>query len=341
VTQQDLVQTPIDAFILAAQEAAGVSLAPSADKRTLIRRATYDLTGLPPTPEEVAAFIADDSPEAFATVVDRLLGSPRYGERWGRHWLDIARFATSDGPFAFTYRDYVIRSLNDDVPFDRFLAEQLAGDELAGPKQGDWSEEQIRLLTATGFLRMAADGTGSSGDTPEGRNQTIADTVRIVGTSFLGLSVHCAQCHDHRCDPFLQTDYTALRAVFEPALDWQAWKPPAARLVSLQTEAEQAKAAEIEAEAQKVLAERAEKERVFIAQAVAMELAKFEEPLREQLRAALDTPADQRTDQQKQLLDAHPSVNVAPGVLYQYLPQAAEELKGFDEIGRASCRERV
>ena len=108
----------------------------------------------------------------------------------------------------------MIRSLNDDVPFDRFLAEQLAGDELAGPKQGDWSEEQIRLLTATGFLRMAADGTGSGGDTPEGRNQTIADTVRIVGTSLLGLSVHCAQCHDHRYDPFLQTDYTALRAVF-------------------------------------------------------------------------------------------------------------------------------
>ena len=330
--------SPIDQLLSVSSDEPSVELPSPADRRTLVQRAHLTLTGLPATYQEVQRWQTDPRPDWLSHLTDELLASPHYGERWARHWLDVAGYADSEGattadavrPWAWKYRDYVIRSLNDDVPFDRFLAEQLAGDELAGPKQGDWSEEQIRLLTATGFLRMAADGTGSGGDTPEGRNQTIADTVRIVGTSLLGLSVHCAQCHDHRYDPFLQTDYTALRAVFEPALDWQAWKPPAARLVSLQTEAEQAKAAEIEAEAQQVLAERAEKEQAFIAQAVTTELAKFEEPLREQLRAALDTPADQRTDQQKQLLDANPSVNVTPGVLYQYLPQAAEELKSFD-----------
>ncbi len=309
-----------------------------ADRRTLVQRAYLTLTGLPATYQDVQRWEAHRGEDWLALLTDELLASPHYGERWARHWLDVAGYADSEGattadavrPWAWKYRDYVIESFNQDVPFDRFMAEQLAGDELAGPRQGDWSTEQIRLLTATGFLRMAADGTGSGGDTPEGRNQTIADTVRIVGTSFLGLSVHCAQCHDHRYDPFLQTDYTALRAVFEPALDWQAWKTPTARLVSLQTEADLAKAAEIEAEAQQVLTERGEKERAFIAQAVEMELAKFEEPLREQLRAARDSPADQRTDEQKQLLDAHPSVNVSPGVLYQYLPQAAEELKGYD-----------
>jgi mono/diheme cytochrome c family protein len=309
-----------------------------ADRRTLVIRAHLTLTGLPPSYQEVLRWEADPRPDWFAQLTEELLASPHYGERWARHWLDVAGYADSEGattadavrPWAWKYRDYVIQAFNDDIPFDRFIAEQLAGDELAGPKQGDYSAEQIRLLTATGFLRMAADGTGSGGDTPEGRNQTVADTVRIVGTSFLGLSVHCAQCHDHRYDPFLQSDYTALRAVFEPALDWQDWKPPAARLVSLQTESERAKAAEIEAEAQMVVAERAGKEQAFIAQAVEMELAKFEEPLREQLKAALDTPADQRSDEQKTLLDANPSVQVSPGVLYQYLPQAAEELKGFD-----------
>ena len=338
----DPAMSPIDQLLLAEPSLdaprTAATLPTPADRRTLVQRAHLTLTGLPANYQDIQRWEADPRDDWLAHLTNELQASPHYGERWARHWLDVAGYADSEGattadalrPWAWKYRDYVIRSFNDDVPFDRFIAEQLAGDELAGPRQGDWTAEQIRLLTATGFLRMAADGTGSGGDTPEGRNQTIADTVRIVGTSFLGLSVHCAQCHDHRYDPFLHTDYTALRAVFEPALDWQAWKPPAARLVSLQTEAERAKAAEIEAEAEQVLAERAEKEQAFIAQAVKMELAKFEEPLREQLRAARDAPADQRTDEQKQLLDANPSVNVTPGVLYQYLPKAAEELKGFD-----------
>jgi len=333
----DAVQprTPIDALVFGAAE----PLPAEAGRRTLVTRAFLTLTGLPPSHGDVERWSADTSADWFDRLVDELLGSPHYGEQWARHWLDVAGYADSEGatvadaerPWAWRYRDWCIDAFNADVPFDRFIAEQLAGDELAGAKSGDWTAEQIRLLTATGFLRMAADGTGSGGDTPEGRNQTVADTVRIVGTALLGLSVHCAQCHDHRYDPVLHTDYTALRAVFEPALDWQAWKTPTQRLVSIQTEAERARAAEIEAEAQVVAKDRAEKQAAFIRQALEQELAKFEEPLRGRLLAAYDTPEKDRTDEQKALLKAHPSVNVTPGVLYQYLPKAAEELKALDK----------
>ena len=177
VKQQRWVQTPVDAFVLAALERAGLEPSPRADKRTLIRRATYDLIGLPPTPEEVAAFIADQSPGAFATVVDRLLRSPHYGERWGRHWLDVARFATSDGPFAFTYRDYVIRAFNDDLPYDQFLIQQIAADrlDLGGDK---------RPLAALGFLTVGRKFMNN--------NDTIDDRIDAVTRGTMALSVSCA-----------------------------------------------------------------------------------------------------------------------------------------------------
>jgi len=328
-------RAPIDALVFGADG----PLPAEAARHTLVTRAFLTLTGLPPAHADVERWAADPSADWFDRLVDELLASPHYGEQWARHWLDVAGYADSEGatladevrPWAWRYRDYCIDAFNADVPFDRFIAEQLAGDEIAGARSGDWTPEQIRLLTATGFLRMAADGTGSGGDTPEGRNQTVADTVRIVGTSLLGMSVHCAQCHDHRYDPVLHTDYTALRAVFEPALDWKAWKTPAQRLVSIQTEAERAQAAAIEAEAQLVATDRAAKQAEFIRQALEQELAKFEEPLRGRLRAAYDAPEKDRTDEQRALLKAHPSVNVTPGVLYQYLPKAAEELKALDK----------
>ena len=160
-----------------------------------------------------------------------------------------SRLSDAERPWAWKYRDYVIRSLNADKPFDRFITEQLAGDELAGPANGDWSPEQIELLTATGFLRMAADGTGSGDNSPEARNKVVADTLQIVGSSLLGLSLNCAQCHDHRYDPISQVDYYAIRSVFEPALDWQKWKSPDSRRVSLYTAADREQAAEIEKQA--------------------------------------------------------------------------------------------
>ncbi len=171
-----------------------------ADKRTLIRRAAYDLIGLPPTPEEVAAFVADESSDAFATVVDRLLASRHYGERWGRHWLDVARYASTDSPYAFTYRDYVIRAFNDDLPYDQFLLQQLAADQLdlGGKKQG---------LAALGFLTCGRRFENNIDD-------TIDDRIDAVTRGIMALSVSCARCHDHKYDPISTRDYYALHGVF-------------------------------------------------------------------------------------------------------------------------------
>src|SRR5205823_513686 len=182
------------AFLLARLQAQGLTFAPEADRRTLIRRAAFDLTGLPPTPEEADAFVADPSPDAYERLIDRLIASPHYGERWGRHWLDVAGYADSEGvatedpvrPDAWKYRDYVVRAFNADMPYDRFITEQLAGDELVTPPYANLAPDAIDKLTATGFLRMAPDGTG--GGVPnldEARNQVVADTIKIVSTSLM------------------------------------------------------------------------------------------------------------------------------------------------------------
>jgi len=332
------IRTPIDALVLKSMPD-GIGFSPDADRRTLITRAYFDLIGLPPSPEEMAAALQDTEADWYDRLLTSLLSSPHYGERWGRHWLDIAGYADSEGyttqdaerPWAWKYRDWVVRSLNDDKPFDQFITEQLAGDELAGPINGDLTEQQIDLLTATGFLRMAADGTGSGADNAESRNQVMADTLKIVGTSLLGLSVQCAQCHDHRYDPIPHTDYFALRAIFEPALDWQAWKNPNSRRISLHTKADRERAAELEAQTKSISTERAAKLAEFMKQALETELKKFAEPLRSELRTAYETPNDKKTDEQKTLLDRNPSVKITPGNLYQYIPDSRPELAKFDQ----------
>src|SRR5947207_2417171 len=225
---KDRVRTPIDSFLVSPLVKQKLSFSPDAEKGTLLRRACFDLTGLPPTPAEVAAFLADTAPDAYEKLIDRLLESQHYGERRGRHWLDVAGYADSDGysdadpprGYAYKYRDYVIRSFNSDKPFDQFITEQLAGDELARATQGSpqavLADPQLReLLIATGFLRMGVDGTATPALSDPGavRNQVVADTIKIVSTSLLGLSVGCAQCHDHRHDPIPQTDSCPLRAV--------------------------------------------------------------------------------------------------------------------------------
>jgi len=206
------VKNPIDAFVLSRLEAKGLQPAPSADKITLIRRVTFDLTGLPPTPQEVDAFLADKSPDAYARVVDRLLASPRYGERWARHWLDLARYAESEGfksdemrPNAWRYRDYVIQSLNADKPYDRFIREQLAGDELF--------PEDREALVATGFCRHWADESNAQNLLLR-RQEILNDITDTTGTVFLGLTFGCARCHDHKYDPIPQRDYYRLQAFF-------------------------------------------------------------------------------------------------------------------------------
>ena len=338
VARPDLVAQPIDAYLLARLERDGLSFSPPADRATLIRRAAFDLHGLPPTPEEIEAFVADPDPAAFEKLVDRLLASPRYGERWARHWLDAAGYADSAGatqddpqrPYAWRYRDWVVRALNADMPFDRFLVEQLAGDELVPPPHAQLPPESIERLTATGFLRMAADGTTGGGD-PDSRNRVVTDTLAIVSSSLLGLTVGCAQCHDHRYDPIPQTDYYALRALFEPALDPQAWKAPNERLVSLFTDADRARSAEIEAEAVAASKELDEKQAKALAAALEKELLKHPEELREKLGTAARTAEKDRSPEQQQLLKERPSVNISPGVLYQYDQAAADELKALGE----------
>ncbi|MEO1994845.1 MAG: PSD1 and planctomycete cytochrome C domain-containing protein, partial [Planctomycetaceae bacterium] len=332
------VRNPIDALLLSRMPE-GLTFAPDADRFTLIKRLYLGLTGLPPSVESLEHWNHDPSPQWYEHLIEHLLNSPHYGERWARHWLDVAGYADSEGqtnsdavrPWAWKYRDWVIRAFNDNLPFDDFLLHQLAGDELVGPRKGDLTSQQIALLTATGFLRMAADGTGSGANNPEARNKVVADTIRIVTSSLLGISVGCAQCHDHRYDPIPQTDYYALRAVFEPALDWQSWKPPSGRLISLYTQADRQQANKIEAEARQVLDEKNKKQTVYMKQALDQELEKYPQPLRDQLRAAYNLAGDKRSDAQKKLLKQHPSVNITPGVLYQYLPKAAEELKTFDK----------
>jgi mono/diheme cytochrome c family protein len=344
VQPADRVRTPVDAWLLARLREKNLSFAPDAEKPTLVRRAFFDLLGLPPTPKDVAAFLADDAPDAYDRLLDRLLASPRYGERWGRHWLDVAGYADSEGysnedtvrPHAYKYRDYVIRSFTADKPFDQFIREQLAGDEMvryAADSQvslATLGPDAVEKLVATGFLRTAPDGTGSAGvDQDLARNQVIADTLKIVSTSLLGLSVGCAQCHNHRHDPIPQTDYYRLRAVFEPAYDWKNWRTPPARRVSLSTDADRARAKEIEAEAAKIDQERLKKQQEYIDRTLEAELQKLPEDLREPVRAARTTPPAKQTPEQKKLLKEHPSVNVTAGSLYLYDSKAAADLKQY------------
>jgi hypothetical protein len=333
--QADIVRTPIDAFVLAKLREKGLRFAPDADRPTLIRRASFDLIGLPPTPQEIADFLADTSDQAYERLLDRLLSSPHYGERWGRHWLDLAGYADSEGnggddtprPYAYKYRDYVLRSFNQDKPFDRFVIEQLAGDDLVPQPWSNLAPEQIETLAATGLLLTAADPTASGGDAAEGANQMLADTLKIVGSSLLGLTVGCAQCHDHRYDPIPQTDYYRLRAVFEPALDPAHWRRPSQRLLSLYTDEQRAKAASVDAEANTLQEVYNAKQAKFVSEALEKELEKFPEDQRGKLRDAYNAPADKRSEEQKQLLAANPKVNISPGVLYQYNQAAADELK--------------
>jgi hypothetical protein len=216
VTDRAWLENPIDAFILAKLEAAGLRPAARASREHLLRRVTFDLIGLPPTPGELNAFTNDSAPGAWGRVVERLLASALYGERWGRHWLDLARFAESNGfefdevrPNAWRYRDYVIGSFNADKPYDRFIREQLAGDELY--------PDDLAARVATGFNLLGADMTDAS-DQAQRRHNTLVDMTDTAGLVFLGLTVGCARCHDHKFEPISQRDYYRLFAFFTPAV---------------------------------------------------------------------------------------------------------------------------
>lgn len=252
------VKTPVDAFVLAGLKKNGLRPAPMADRATLIRRVTYDLHGLPPTPEEVDAFVKDTSPDAWEKVVDRLLGSPRYGEQWGRHWLDVVRFAESDGyeydthrPDAYRFRDYVVASFNEDKPYNQFVKEQLAGDEM------DPGNETY--MVASGFNRLGPlRKNAGNQNVASSRNEVLTEMTNVVGAAFLGVTVGCARCHDHKFDPFRQSDYYRLQGFFAQtqandlirasAAEQAAWKAQVEPLMAemKQLQAEMRKATEEE-----------------------------------------------------------------------------------------------
>lgn len=323
------VRNPIDHFIVQKLHERGLSLAPEAEKAVLLRRAFYDLTGLPPSPEEAKAFLDDPSPKAYEAMIDRLLASPRYGERWGRYWLDLAGYADSEGkreqdlprPHAWRYRDYVVQAFNNDKPYDRFLLEQLAGDELADYERAKEITPMLYdNLVATGFLRMVPDGTWANitGTIPD-RLEVIADEIDVLGSSVMGLTMKCARCHSHKFDPIPQRDYYRLLAVFKGALDEYDWLKPdvkpglgpesidvlPGRLLSFVTTAErqawEAKNAAIDREMAVLqtalkMAELAAREKI-----VGARLTQLPDVLREDLKVMLAVAPSQRNEVQRYL----------------------------------------
>ena len=334
---------PIDAFLLRQLSKHGLAFSEEASKRTLIRRVAFDLTGLPPQWNDVECFLADESGDWYETLVDFYLESPHYGEQWGRHWLDLCGYADSEGkrsadpirPHAWRYRDYVIRSLNDDKPYNRFLLEQIAGDELYDFENADSvTSDMMDALIATGFLRMAPDGTGSDiVDTVEERFEVLADEIEVLGSAVLGLTLKCAQCHTHKYDPIPQRDYYRLVAVFRGAYDVYDWMKP----TSVSGQSEQKNAARrylnrvtsdvrheweaakrpIEQQIADVKKELRDQETKLRSRLVDARLETLPEEIRDDLRSMLQTPAAKRTAVQEYLA----------GKFEQKLTVTADDLK--------------
>jgi hypothetical protein len=291
VKDKSWVVNALDAFIRARLEAEGLSPSPRADKARLLRRVTFDLTGLPPALAEQEAFLSDTSPDAYRKVVERLLASPRYGERWAQHWLDLVRYAETDGfkaddlrPAAHRYRDYVIRALNADLPYDRFVRQQLAGDELE-PDNPD-------ALVATGFLRLWPDEYNAA-NLEQRRQEILDDVTDVTGQVFLGLTFGCARCHDHKYDPILQTDYFRLQAFFAPMRprdDLAVATAEERADFQRRLDAWQAASRELRAAMDELLADKRREQRRFA-------LSKF----RSEIQQAVLTPDDQRTPYQRQI----------------------------------------
>ncbi len=339
VKDQTRAANEIDLFLLEKLESADLSFSDQASKEVLVRRAYLDLTGLPPTPSQVEHFMLDSQPDAYVRLIDDLLSSPRYGERWGRHWLDAAGYADSEGqtdsdaerPWAFFYRDYVVKSFNQGKPYDQFIREQIAGDELVGADRSNLSPEQVEQLTGTGFLRMVSDGTGAGAGSDEGRNAVVSETVKMVSSSLVGLTVGCAQCHNHRYDPISQKDYYRIRAIFEPALNWKSWVTPQNRKVSLYTSADREAKAKAEEEIKSIEAERVKKQQAYIDATFEKEIAKLPEDVQQSVREAHAAAAKDRTDEQKALIKKYPSTVVTPGNLYLFDRAASDDLKTYTE----------
>ena len=313
VAQGDLVRNPIDAFLLEKLEAHDLSFSHEADRLTLMRRAYLDLIGMPPTAVQVRAYLKDESPDAYERMIEDLLSSAHYGERWAQHWLDVAGYADTEGikhadhfrPQAWRYRDYVIRSLNQDKPYDRFLTEQLAGDELVDYKQ-EITPAVLESLAATGFLRLASDPTDSPSNASLAEKMDVLhDEIQVLGSSVLGLTMGCARCHDHKYDPISQKDYYRLSAIFQSAYDPYDWLDPTQRYLKVgdpkEIEETERFNAPIRNEIDHLESAWKTKTEPLRNQILETRLAALPEALQQDLRALLKTPEEERDSVQEYL----------------------------------------
>ena len=314
-------RNPIDAFLKEKLDAEGLVPVPRADRRTLIRRAYLDLVGLLPPLEEVERVVTDDSPDAFRKLVDRLLATPGYGERWGRHWLDVARYADSGGyehdydyPHAWRYRDYVIKAFNEDKPYDQFIREQLAGDEL--------DEVTYDTLVATGFNRVGPTVGLREKDNPQYRYNYLDDMIGTTSRAFMALTVNCARCHDHKFDPILQKDYYQMMAIFFPFVNYDYPLVPAHAVAEYEV-----RKAEVDAKIDPLRQRVAEIQEPYVRMAFEKKLETFPK----EIQVAILTPEAERTEGQKLLADQVISIRGRIADVEDMIkPEDRTELEGLE-----------
>jgi hypothetical protein len=322
VRHTERIQTDIDHFIEDVLEKNKLTLGPEADRATLIRRVSFDLTGLSPTLAAIDEFVADKAADAYERMVERYLASPRYGERWGKYWLDAAGYADSNGyfsadsdrPLAYRYRDYVIQSFNKDKPYDQFVREQLAGDEMAGfDPNGDVTPAMTEMLTATHFLRNAPDGTGESDGNPDevrtDRLTVLEGNLQNCMNSLLGITIQCARCHDHKFEPVTQEEYYRLQAILYPVYCPDRWTKPNDRVVAVASKSEREKhqklTKRIDRQVQTLKESLGKIAQPFRDQLLEERLKDLEPAAREAVLQAVNTAEDKRTEEQKALLKKH------------------------------------
>ena len=339
----EYARDPIDAFIVQSLMNNGLALAPQADARSLIRRVSFDLTGLPPSPIMIQEFLQDQSPQAYEALLDRLLSSPHFGERWGRHWLDNAGYVDVQGldndagiisttENKWLYRDYVIQSFNEDKPFDQFLLEQLAGDECIDWRNADqYTDETKRMLIATGFLRTAADDTSANElNRRDVHHQILERTHEVVINNLLGLTLQCAKCHDHKYEPLLQADYYRWQAFFQPAFNPDRWLQPATRQIPNVSAAETQKIEQhnrlLDEQIARLTGQIADVRKPFEKQVLDQKLQSLPESIRADTLTAVQTAAEQRTEIQKYLASKLEGlIKVKPEEVTARLTEAASE----------------
>jgi hypothetical protein len=341
IANPQAARNEIDAFILQSLESKGLALAQEADRYSLVRRVYFDLIGLPPSPDEIHAFVSDDSPRAYETLLDRLMESPHFGERWGRHWLDNAGYVDVQGldndagiisttENKWLYRDYVIQSFNADKPFDRFLVEQLAGDECADWRTAEQFTSEIQsLLIATGFLRNSADDTSANElNRRDVHHQILERTHEVVINNLLGLTLQCAKCHDHKYEPIPQADYYRWQAFFQPAFNPDKWLQPAMRQIPGVSPTEKKRIDDHNSQIEQQVADlRGQIEAIrkpFEQQLFDTKLLTVPEPIRTDTSSAVRAKSDQRNEIQKYLAAKFEQLlKIDPKELTDALPQEA------------------